>query len=47
MFILDIMNFQWFNIELFGVKIDEGRFGHSSEIVENKLYIFGEFNYEN
>ena len=41
LFILDIMNFQWFKIELFGSKIEGGRFGHCSDIVDDKLYIFG------
>ena len=41
LFILDIMNFQWFHIELFGAKVEKGRMGHSSEIVNDKLFIFG------
>ena len=41
LFILDIMNFQWFNIELFGAKIERGRVGHCSEIINDKLFIFG------
>ena len=40
-FILDIMNFQWFQIELFGAKIEKGRVGHSSQIINDKLFIFG------
>ena len=41
LFILDIMNFQWFKIELFGAKIEKGRVGHSSQIINDKLFIFG------
>ena len=41
LFILDIMNFQWFHIELFGTKVEKGRMGHSSEIIKDKLFIFG------
>ena len=41
LFILDIMNFQWFKIELFGMQVKSGRVGHSSEIVNDKLFIFG------
>jgi hypothetical protein len=41
LFILDIMNFQWFKIELFGAKIERGRVGHCSEIINDKLFIFG------
>ena len=41
LFILDIMNFQWFKIELFGPQIEGGRFGHCSDIIDDKLYIFG------
>ena len=41
LFILDIMNFQWFQIELFGTKVNSGRVGHSSEIFNDKLFIFG------
>ena len=41
LFILDIMNFQWFQIELFGTKIEKGRVGHCSEIINDKLFIFG------
>ena len=35
------MNFQWFQIELFGPKIEQGRVGHCSQIINDKLFIFG------
>ena len=41
LFILDIMNFQWLQVELFGTKIENGRIGHCSEIIKDKLFIFG------
>ena len=41
LFILDIMNFQWLQVELFGSKIENGRMGHCSEIINDKLFIFG------
>ena len=41
LFILDIMNFQWIKIELFGPQNICGRMGHCSGIINEKLYIFG------
>ena len=41
LFILDIMNFHWLQVELFGTRIEKGRIGHCSQIINNKLYIFG------
>ena len=41
LFILDIMNFQWIKIELFGPHNICGRMGHCSGIINEKLYIFG------
>ena len=41
LFILDIMNYQWINVKLFGAQIKEGIAGHCSEMINNKLYIFG------
>ena len=41
LFILDIMNFQWIKIELFGPQSICGRMGHCSGIINEKLYIFG------
>ena len=41
LFVLDVMNFQWLQVELFGTKIENGRIGHCSEIIKDKLFIFG------
>ena len=41
LYILDIMNFQWLNVKLFGTDIPQGITGHCSEIINDKLYIFG------
>ena len=41
LFVLDIMNFQWINVELFGASIKAGINGHSSNIINDKLFIFG------
>ena len=41
LFILDIMNFQWIKIELFGPHYICGRMGHCGGIINEKLYIFG------
>ncbi len=41
LFILDIMNFQWIKIELFGIPFLGGRFGHCSGIIGEKLLVFG------
>ena len=41
LFILDIMNFQWIKIELFGPESICGRMGHCGGIINEKLYIFG------
>ena len=47
LFILDIMNFQWLNVKLFGASITEGIAGHCAGIVNDKLYIFGGCNENN
>lgn len=39
--ILDIMNFQWINVQLFGASISKGIVGHCAGIINDKLYIFG------
>ena len=41
LFILDIMNFHWLQVELFGTRIERGRIGHCSQIINDKLFIFG------
>ena len=41
LFILDIMNFQWINVKLFGAQLKEGITGHCAGIINDKLYIFG------
>ena len=41
LYILDIMNFQWFKIDLFGPDSISGRMGHCAGIINEKLYIFG------
>ena len=41
LFILDIMNFQWLNVKLFGATISLGIVGHCAGIIYDKLYIFG------
>ena len=41
LFILDIMNFQWINVRLFGASIIQQISGHSAGIINDKLYIFG------
>ena len=41
LFILDIMNFQWLNVQLFGATISKGIVGHCAGIINDKLYIFG------
>ena len=41
LYILDIMNFQWLKIELFGGPTKDKRVGHCSGIIDDKLYIFG------
>ena len=40
-FVLDIMNFQWINVELFGTNIKTKISGHCAGIINNKLYVFG------
>ena len=40
-YILDIMNFQWIQIDLFGPHSINGRMGHCGGIINEKLYIFG------
>jgi hypothetical protein len=40
-FILDIMNFQWISVKLFGTDIKPKLSGHCAGIINNKLYIFG------
>ncbi len=46
LFILDIMNFTWISVQLFG-SINEKRAEHCSEIFGDKLYIFGGCNETN
>ena len=41
LFILDIMNFQWINVRLFGASIIQQISWHSAGIINDKLYIFG------
>jgi len=41
LYILDIMNFQWLKIDLFGPDSICGRMGHCGGIISEKLYIFG------
>ena len=41
LYILDIMNFQWIKIDLFGPHEISGRMGHCGGIINEKLYIFG------
>ena len=41
LYILDIMNFQWIKIDLFGPDFIFGRMGHCGGIIGEKLYIFG------
>ena len=41
LFVLDIMNFQWINVNLFGGSIKKGITGHCSSIINDKLFIFG------
>ena len=45
LYLIDIMNFIWFRIELFGMK-NEPRAEHCSEIIGDKLFIFGGSNAE-
>ena len=40
-FILDIMNFQWIGVKLFGTDIKTKISGHCAGIINNKLYVFG------
>ena len=40
-FVLDIMNFQWIKVELFGTNIKTKISGHCAGIINNKLYVFG------
>ena len=40
-YILDIMNFHWINVNLFGASIKQGISGHCAGIINDKLYIFG------
>ena len=46
-FVLDIMNFQWINVKLFGTDIKTKVSGHCAGIINNKLYVFGGSNEEN
>ena len=41
LYILDVMNFQWLKIDLFGPDSICGRMGHCGGIISEKLYIFG------
>ena len=40
-YILDIMNFQWISVKLFGTDIKTQISGHCAGIINNKLYVFG------
>ena len=46
-FVLDIMNFQWISVKLFGTDIKTKVSGHCAGIINNKLYVFGGSNEEN
>jgi len=46
-FILDIMNFQWIGVKLFGTDIKTKVSGHCAGIINNKLYVFGGSNEDN
>ena len=46
-FILDIMNFQWIGVQLFGTDIKTKISGHCAGIINNKLYVFGGSNEDN
>ena len=41
LYILDIMNFEWIKIDLFGPHSISGRMGHCGGIINEKMYIFG------
>ena len=41
LFVLDIMNFEWIKIRLFGPDVICKKMGHCSEIINDKLLIFG------
>jgi len=41
LYVLDIMNFEWIKIKLFGPEIICKKMGHCSEIINDKLLIFG------
>ena len=41
LYILDIMNFEWIKIELFGPENIQARTGHCSGIINDTLFIFG------
>ena len=47
LFILDIINFQWTTVGLFGASISKGISGHCTGVVNDKLYIFGGCNENN
>ena len=47
LFILDVMNFQWTNVKLFGASISKGITGHCTGIINDKLYVFGGFDENN
>ena len=40
-YVLDIMNFQWIGVKLFGTDIKTQISGHCAGILNNKLYVFG------
>jgi hypothetical protein len=40
-YVLDIMNFQWIGVKLFGTEIKTQISGHCAGIINNKLYVFG------
>ena len=41
LYIIDIINFNWIKVDLFFQDSINGRIGHCSEIIDDKLYIFG------
>lgn len=46
-FVLDLINFCWINVDLFGTLNPERRSGHCSAVVDNSLYIFGGYDENN
>ena len=41
LYILDLINFQWINVQLFGASLSKGITGHCAGIINDKLYVFG------